>query len=373
MSRSYSPFYAIMLIFCVSVIFSLGLLLVFDTSSAEVLNLSLPIHTHQALLRQIVYGLIGIGGAFAVSLIGYQNVLRLAFPLLCLITLLLLLTFVPGIGQIRNGARRWVGIGMFTIQPSEFAKFLIPLYYISVVVKEGSGEFSLRLFLKTVLICAVPTFLIFIEPDNGTTGIIVLTLISLFFLSRLRWAYWLGPLSVLTVIGGAIIYRIPYVAARLHVYLHPEDDLLGKGHQPYQAKIAAGSGELMGKGVGQSLQKLNYLPEAQNDYIAAIFAEEFGFIGMMVLLILYMLLVYIGYGIACSAKNRSGFYMAMTLTFLIALQAFLNLGVVSGLLPSTGLNLPFFSQGGSSLMAHFIGIGILIKIASEKKKIYTSV
>jgi cell division protein FtsW len=371
MQKHVSLLHAIILLVSVGVIFSLGLILVFDTSSAEVLNLSLSINTHQALVKQLIYGMIGVGGAFAISLIGYQNLLRLSFPLLCIITLLLIMTFIPGVGQIRNGARRWVGIGPYTLQPSEFVKFLIPLYYISVVIKEQKGNLPFKTYFKALMICAFPTFLVFLEPDNGTTGIIIITLIAVFFLTRLRLSYWLGPLCIVMILCGIASYQLPYVSGRLHVYLNPEADLLGRGHQPYQAKIAAGSGELLGKGVGQSLQKLNYLPEAQNDYIAAIFAEEFGFIGISILITLYMLLVYCGYVIASQASNKSGFYLAMVLTFLIAFQAFLNLGVVSGLLPSTGLNLPFFSQGGSSLMAHFMAIGLLIKIARERNNDYT--
>ena len=145
--------------------------------------------------------------------------------------------------------------------------------------------------------------------------------------------------------------------------MHPELDLKGRGHQPYQAKIAAGSGRLLGKGPGNGLQKLSYLPEAQNDYIAAIYAEEFGFVGMMALITLYLILASIGFYIAFQCGDRGGYYLASCAAFLISLQAFLNLGVVSGLLPSTGLNLPLFSQGGSSLMANIAGLSLLFSVA----------
>ena len=145
--------------------------------------------------------------------------------------------------------------------------------------------------------------------------------------------------------GGTFAIIFPYVAARLKVYRHPELDLKGKGHQPYQAKIAAGSGQLFGKGPGNSLQKLSYLPEAQNDYIAAIYAEEFGFAGIAVLICLYTLLGCLGFQIAAQASTDEGFYYASAVTFLLCFQAFLNLGVVSGLLPSTGLNRLCSSRG----------------------------
>jgi cell division protein FtsW len=158
------------------------------------------------------------------------------------------------------------------------------------------------------------------------------------------------------------------VQKRLHVYMHPELDILGKGHQAHQAKIAAGSGGILGRGAGQSLQKFTYLPEAQNDYIAAIFAEEFGFLGILLLVVLYMSLIFAGMGIALKSPHPEGSLLAMVLTFLLGLQAFLNLGVVSGLLPSKGVNLPFFSQGGSSLIANLIMMTLLLNVGKNEQK-----
>src|SRR3984885_7415827 len=144
-------------------------------------------------------------------------------------------------------------------------------------------------------------------------------------MARIRFKYWALPLMVLMIIGSISAYHLPYVTARLKVYLHPELDLKGKGHQPYQAKIAAGSGGLLGKGPGNSWQKLSYLPEAQNDYIAAIYAEEFGFVGILLLILFYMFLAYIGFGIALQASDAAAVYLAGVVTFLICFQAFLNL------------------------------------------------
>jgi cell division protein FtsW len=182
----------------------------------------------------------------------------------------------------------------------------------------------------------------------------------------LKWLYWLLPVLFLGGLGTAAALQMPHVKHRIQVYLHPESDLLGKGHQPYQAKIATGSGELFGRGVGESLQKLNYLPEARSDYIAAIYAEELGFIGILFLVLLYLFIAYSGFHIAMKAGTKEGFYVASVITFLISFQAFINLGVVSGLLPSKGTNLPFFSQGGSSLLANCIAIALIM--STHKKK-----
>ena len=205
--------------------------------------------------------------------------------------------------------------------------------------------------------------LILVEPNNGTTAVIGMAVLVLCLLMRISFKFWAIPLLVCVFLGGIFAYNLSYVSARMKVYLNPELDLKGKGHQPYQAKIAAGSGRWLGRGPGNSLQKLSYLPEAQNDYIAAIYAEEFGFLGMVLLITLYLLVACLGFFIANNCQSLEGFYFAGAITFLISFQAFLNLGVVSGLLPSTGLNLPWFSQGGSSLMANIFGLGILINVS----------
>lgn len=359
---------SILLLICIVIVFALGLVMIFGTSSAEVLNLALNKSTHQALFRQMIYAVVGACCAFLVYILRYQNLLKLSFFLWCICVVLLILTFVPGIGQVRNGAHRWVGFAGYTFQPSELVKFLVPIYYLNVVLQFREGSMTLSSFLKVVAVCVIPVFLIIAEPDNGTAAIILATLVMLFFITRIKLAYWTWPILILLIVGGMAAYQLPYVSARLSSYVNPDADLLGRGHQSYQAKIAAGTGQLFGRGVGQSLQKLNYLPEAQNDYIAAIYAEEFGFIGVMILISLYMLITYLGFYIAYHAVDKEGFHLAVAITFVIALQVFLNLGVVSGMLPSTGLNLPFFSQGGTSLMANIMAIGILLDISRQGKQ-----
>jgi cell division protein FtsW len=357
----------LLILVCVTLVFALGLLMVFNTSSAEILDRSLDRSIHQAFLRQIVYALIGVLAACLIWRVGYTHLLQFAPLLLALASLLLIAVFIPGIGKVRNGAHRWVGVGSFTFQPSEFVKYLVPMAYIDWYLRAKEKEISFLAFCKSIAILSVPMLLVMIEPDNGTTAVIGASLIPLFFLTNIRFKYWALPMLVLLAIGVVAAYQLPYVRGRIQVYLHPELDIKGKGHQPYQAKIAAGSGSLFGRGPGASLQKLTYLPEAQNDYIAAIYAEEFGFIGILLLIILYMLFVYGGFSIAMRSENQAGVYLAATITFLISLQAFLNLGVVSGLLPSKGVNLPFFSQGGTSLMTNILALAVLLNIGKEKQ------
>lgn len=350
-------------------IFSLGLIMIFSTTSAEILDHELDKSTHQALIRQLLYAIAGLGLAWGVVKLGYRQLLNYSAPLLFIFTFLLLLALIPGVGREVNGSRRWLHFAGFSFQPSEFVKYIIPAYFIHNFLKYNEKEFFFPDFIKIVGIVSVPILLVLVEPNNGTTAVIGLSLVALFFLTRIHFRYWALPLLCFIVVVGTFALQLPYVSARINVYLHPELDLKGKGHQPYQARIAAGSGKLWGKGPGNSLQKLSYLPEAQNDYIAAIYAEEFGFMGMLGLITLYVIIASLGFSIAYRCPDLGGFLLASSAIFLISFQAFLNLGVVSGLLPSTGLNLPLFSQGGSSLMANIVGLAILFSVSIESDKV----
>lgn len=361
-------FHRLILLLCVSAIFVMGLVMIFNTTSAEVLDLALRKSTHQALFKQILYACAGLALAAGLWHMGYRRIIALSPYLLAFFCFLLVLTLIPGIGREVNGSKRWIVVAGFSFQPSEFVKYIVPAYMIHRLLPIDSSQLSFKAFLKLVCLLAIPIVLILIEPNNGTAGVIGLIVVVVCVLACIRFKYWALPLLTLILIGAFSAYHLPYVSARLKVYLHPELDLKGKGHQPYQAKIAAGSGQLFGLGPGNSLQKLSYLPEAQNDYIAAIYAEEFGFIGIASLILLYMLIGLAGFSIAHSTLDKGGFYFASVITFLICFQAFMNLGVVSGLLPSTGLNLPFFSQGGTSLMANIMGLGLLMDIARDNRK-----
>jgi cell division protein FtsW len=354
---------SIVLILTATLIFSIGLLMVFNTSSAEIIDRSSDANVHTALVKQLAYGCVGLALGFTVYALGYERLLSWSFPLLCCVTILLAALFVPGIAQTINGARRWLSIFGFSFQPSEAAKILIPAVFIQWFLKCDSVNF--KSFSKILGLLAVPAGLILIEPDNGTVAILVSLMVVLFSLAKIRWRYWALPLICLIALGGAAALKMPHVPDRIRIYLNPELDLRGKGHQPHQAKIAAGSGGLLGRGLGESLQKLNYLPEARSDYIAAIYAEETGFIGMLALIGLYSGFAYAGFTIAFRTREKGAFLLAAVLTFLIAIQAFLNLGIVSGLLPSKGMTLPFFSQGGSSLMFNVAIVFLLLDISRK--------
>lgn len=358
MSRS---FYFVF--FVAASIFSLGLLMIFSTSSADVLDHDLAKNPHLATIRQLAYAFVGLGLGWGAYKVGWRTILETSPYLLVIITCFLVVTLIPGVGKMVNGSRRWIGIGSLSFQPSEFAKVLLPLYFIYRLSKIDC-TIPLR-FFSAVAFCLVPIFLVLLEPNNGTVLVMGASLAAVCFLCNVPYKFWAIPLVVCVVGGAVFAVNLPYVSARLKVYMNPELDIQGKGHQPHQAKIAAGSGGLLGKGPGNGWQKLSYLPEAQNDYIAAIFAEEFGFLGILVLIVLYMGLILGGVSLGMGEMGSEGAKVAGALVFLVGLQAFLNMGVVSGLLPTTGLNLPLFSQGGTSLLANCLLVGILLSVGTK--------
>lgn len=347
-------------------IFTIGLVMIFSTTSADVLDHTLDKGEHVQLLKQMGYAACGLILGYGVYQAGWEKILAWAPILMNVFIVLLVLTLIPGIGREVNGSRRWLMLFGFSFQPSEFVKLIVPTFFLHYFLKYEGHEMPLKDFLKLVMRALIPVVLILIEPNNGTAMVILLALVVTFWLTGVPFKFWAFPLLGMILVGALFASQLPYVTKRLKVYLDPESDLKGKGHQPYQAKIATGSGGLLGKGPAKSLQKLSYLPEAQNDYIAAIFAEEFGFIGILTLIILYMILAAMGFTIASQATMPGAFVLAGVITFLMTFQAFMNLGVVSGLLPSTGLNLPLFSQGGTSLMANIVGLMLLYQIGEKK-------
>lgn len=354
-----------LLILSVAVLFFVGLLMVFNTTSAEVLGDFQHQKSHYPVIKQMIHAVIGILLGGWLYRVDYHQFFKYAPLLFWITTLTLILVFIPKIGQQINGAHRWIGIGgVFAFQPSEFMRALLPIYYLALFTVLNK-PLVLKSFLRILFTLAIPILLILFEPDNGSVGIMLVTLVALFYLTKVRWIYWGMPLMVIAGVSALFASKMSHVTDRIHVYLNPELDILGKGHQPYQAKVAAGSGGLFGRGLGESLQKLSYLPEARSDYIAAIYAEEFGFIGVSLLILFYMLIGYFGFKIANKAVDKQGFYLASILTFIICFQAFLNLGVVSGLLPSKGTNLPFFSHGGSSLIANIIMLSCILNIGKH--------
>ena len=206
-----------LLLILVGAIFAMGLVMIFSTTSAEVLDHGLNRSTHEALIRQLLYALMGCLLVIGICKFGIYNILRLSPLLLILFTVLLLLTLIPGIGREVNGSRRWIQFAGLSFQPSEFVKYLIPTYFIYRIIDVRNTKMTFRDFLWLLVPVSVPLFLILIEPNNGTVGVIVATLIMLFLLTRIPFKYWGVPLAIFVLVGGVFASQLPYVSARLNV------------------------------------------------------------------------------------------------------------------------------------------------------------
>lgn len=277
---------------------------------------------------------------------------------------LLVLVLIPGIGSVRNGSRSWFGIGGLGIQPSEFAKIGLIIYTAKYLAHNQKNMRDVRKgALPIFIVIGVFFLLIMLEPDFGTAMVITLTLICLIFISGLKISFFikLGLLGLLGIVG--LIIAAPYRMARIVSFLNPWSDPLGAGYQIIQSLYAIGPGGLLGQGFMNSRQKHFYLPEPQTDFIFSIISEEFGFLGVIIVCSFFFLIFYRMLKIALASSDLFKKYLAFGLAFGIFIQASLNLAVVVGLIPVTGVTLPFFSYGGSSLLVSLLSIGLVLNIS----------
>jgi cell division protein FtsW len=299
-----------------------------------------------------------------VSNISYSKYLNKANIIFGVCFLLLILVLIPGIGTVRNGSRSWFGIGGFGIQPSEFMKLGMILFTSKYLAHNEKVLNSVKEGVLPILVILFLVFaLIMLQPDFGTGVIIVISIIALLFVAGVNMSFFikLGFLGILGIVGLIII--APYRMKRIVSFLNPWSDPLGSGFQIIQSLYAIGPGGLLGLGFGNSIQKHFYLPEPQTDFIFAIISEELGFMGVLLVSILFITIIYRGFKIAFKCNNLFGKYLAFGMTFCLAFQALLNLMVVVGLIPVTGVTLPFLSYGGSSLLITLLQMGILLNIS----------
>jgi cell division protein FtsW len=341
-----------------------GAVMVFSASSTTSL-LSTTGDSAYYLKRTVVFGAIGLLAMRALAG-GGRTALRKLTPLLLVCSVGgLLAVLVPGIGVAVNGAQRWIGAGPLQIQPSEIAKLALVLYGAHLLAERPAMVRSVRTMAPYLLVVALSCALVIAEPDLGTAVVACIAATALLVAAGAR----LRSLALLAAgIGGVILLMIlvePYRMARLAGFLHPSSDPASVGYQAIQAKIALGSGGLFGVGLGQSLQKAYFLPEAHTDMIAAVIGEELGLVGITVLVGLYGLFGYAGLRTAQKARDRYGKLLAAGITSLICGQATVNLFAVLGLAPLTGVPLPFVSYGNSSLIITLAGVGLLLGIARQ--------
>lgn len=317
--------------------------------------------------HQLIFFFIGLILIYFIRKIDYKLYYKYSNIILLGSFILLVLVLIPGLGQVRNGSRSWFGIGSLGIQPSELAKISLIIFTAKYLSKsEKTIKFFKNGTLPILLIIFLFFGLIMLEPDFGTGMVIVMSLMFMLFISNIKLSFF-GIMSTLGL-GGivALIIIAPYRLARILSFLNPWSDPLGSGFQIIQSLYAIGPSGLFGKGLGNSVQKHFYLPEPQTDFIFAIISEEFGFLGIMILSILFLTLFYNTIKISLNQKDLFAKYLSFGLIIEIIFQTILNISVVIGLVPVTGVTLPFISYGGSSLLISMISIGIILNISRKK-------
>ena len=316
------------------------------------------------ILKQGIYMAVSIIIAFIIMKSPLTSKQKTWTIIYWLAVLALIAVKIPGIGAFRNGSQSWIVFGPLSIQPAEFAKIAVLAKLASNLRENSSGKNIFN--LKDIGIILLPAALIMLQPDLGSTVILIVSAFILLFVAgySLRFFTVIGVAGMLSFI--ALIAAASYRMDRIKSYIDPWNDPLGTGFQAIQSLFAIAPGGLFGHGYGNSRQKFLYLPEPQNDFIFSIIAEESGFIGATVILLLFVVLLLSAFGIAIRAENRFSFLIVTGMATMILFQTFLNVGVVSGLLPVTGVTLPFISYGGSSLMTTWIAAGIIMHFMQKK-------
>lgn len=320
------------------------------------------------LVRHLVFVLIGLGLASAMRIIPVAFLERISRPLLALSVLALLLVLVPGLGHEVNGSQRWIRIGPFNFQAVEAVKLMV-IIYIAGYLARKADQVQSRFFdtLKPLGVAGVLSAILLLQPDMGSAAVITAIVAGMVWLAGAAWRHiFLLGLLVLPVFGWAAME--PYRLRRITGFMDPWADAYGSGFQLVQALIAIGRGEMFGVGIGASIQKLFYLPEAHTDFIFAVLAEEFGLLGVILVLAMFMLLVtrIMVVGIMAHRKGRAfAGFVAYGIGLWLGLQAMVNVGVNLGVLPTKGLTLPLISSGGSSMLMTLVALGVVLRIKYE--------
>lgn len=349
------------LFFIVAIISILGILSIYSATYPHQGN------TKYLYIRQIYWIILGLILLFLVISFDYHLFIRLAYPFftICLFLLLLVILW----GKLTSGSQRWLHLGFFSFQPSELTKIALILALTRFFTREAEeSEYPLRDLFIALLFLGLPVLLVFKQPDLGTAVLMVLISISLFAFIGFPLKAWLllgGGAAALTPIIWQFLKE--YQKKRLLTFINPDLDPLKTGYHIIQSKIAVGSGAFWGKGFLKGTQsQLHFIPEQHTDFIFSVFAEEWGFIGCIFLLFLFLLLISKGLKIGLASKDRAGSLLAVGITSMIFWQVFINIGMVLGIVPVVGIPLPLFSYGGTSVVTTMVGIGLLINIEMRR-------
>jgi cell division protein FtsW len=353
------------LLVAVLALVAIGVVMVYSASSINALLSSNDPARYG--LAQALFAVIGIAGMLIVSRIDFRIYRYFAIPALLVSWILLFIVLIPGIGHEAGGSRRWLDLPVIGgFQPAEVAKLAIVLYLAHWLDRRGRAARGIRGGLIPFALLVAPGFvLIALEPDLGTAGIYIVAAASVFFMSGASVTGMLAVAGAIAAAGIVVISRNPYQLTRITSFLDPERDPLGTGYNAMQALMALAMGGIVGVGLGASRQKYMYLPAPSTDFIYAIIGEEWGLIGTLVVLLLFLAVAWQGYRIAVHAPDTFSGLLAAGITTWIVVQAVINMMVVTALWPVTGIPLPFISYGGTALIINLVAIGILLSISRE--------
>jgi len=351
------------LLFPTILLVGLGIVMVYSASSA--LSFKVYGHGYYYLKRQAVFALAGVVALVVCRHFPYRYYRQLAYPMLGLALALLVMLFIPGLGHSAGGSTRWLHLAGYSFQPSEFARLAMVIYLAySLAKKEPQAtQFAIG-FVPHVVVLGAMALLIAFEPDFGS--VVILTTITwvIMFAGGVRLLHLLTPMPLVVAGLGYFLISAPYRLERLASFLNPWAHATDKGYQVVHSQMAFGTGGWIGTGLGQSYQKLFYLPEPHTDFIFSVIGEEMGLVGVVVILALYGVLLWRGITIARCCKDLFGALIAVGITTALILQVCINMAVTVGLLPPKGLPLPLLSYGGTSLLITMCSMGILMNIGS---------
>ena len=317
------------------------------------------------LVRQLVFALVGIVIMLVISKIDYKEYKRFGYLIFFVGIFLMFLVFVPGIGSSAKGAKRWLNLGLFTFQPSEIMKLSLIIGMSTYIVKNPKKMNTWKGYIVPVIMTGVVCVLMYFQ--SHLSGALVMAVICGIIIIASGFKVKLRTLIIVVLTGIALVagflFSEDYRLERVKSFLDPEADIQGGNWQPTQSLYAIGSGGIFGRGIGQSRQKYLWLPEAQNDFVFSVFAEEFGFVGSMVVVGLFAFLIIRGITIALKAKDQYGMLLAVGIIGMFAFQIAVNIAVVTKFIPTTGMPLPFFSYGGTSLVINLAAMGVVLNIS----------
>ncbi len=363
--RSVYDFYILVTVILLSLY---GCLIIYSATGFG--NIAMSVDPFYFLRRQLIFFITGMIIFVILSFFDYYKIKRYWIPLYLInIAILIIVLFL---GESIHSSTSWLGWGIFKLQPSEFAKIWIILSY-AAFLSERKGQVStFKDFFYSILLFGIPIFLIMLQPDLGTASVYIGILIGMMFVAEVRFLFIgiaavLGTTSIFLVLRFGLIKD--YIIKRFIVFLNPNVDPFGAGYNLTQSKIAIGSGQILGKGLFLGTQtNLNYIPEHHTDFVFSVLGEELGLVGAAVLLVLYMILVWRCFHVARKSKDLFGVYICVGVASLLICQSFVNIGMTIGLMPITGIPLPFISSGGSSLISFLVAFGLVESIYIRSRK-----